>query len=274
MDDFSHETTINNHSWFSLFSPLNPHEVCISHCHVVQAHPVPVLPTLKRLGVQWPCDLNDTAAPTPWPDEKRVIVQAKKWQKPLEPIESINISGIWLIVIPRRKTEHDWTELFVLPSLIKLRMAGLGKAGNQRFHDADNHWDGVWGYPLRPKGTRLITTGSTSIFKPTCVQFFPDTPFLSGQRFQFLHCKVGFSQRVLLHHGRSCPLRCFWGIPMSHQELARSWNTSYRTTLYVITMQVNQANHQLKHQLVGKILCKCNTSQTWWWNIPPMPMML
>eukprot|EP00435_Cladocopium_sp_Y103_P034940 s1644_g9.t1 len=32
-----------------------------------EAHPVPVMPTLKRLGVQWPCDLNvnDTAAPTP-----------------------------------------------------------------------------------------------------------------------------------------------------------------------------------------------------------------
>ena len=52
---------------------------------------MPVLPTLKRLGVQWPCDLNDTAAPTPWPDEKRVILQANK---PSESIESINIPGV------------------------------------------------------------------------------------------------------------------------------------------------------------------------------------
>ena len=250
------------HRWFSLFFPLNPHEVCISHCHVVQAHPVPVLPTLKRLGVQWPCDLNDTAAPTPWPDEKRWFYRQKTigihWIH--QHIWGMTVWPVWLIVIPRRKTEQSYTELFVLLSL-KLRMAGLGQETGDFMMLITTGT--VWGYPLRPKGTRLITTGSTSIFKATCVQFFPDTPFLSGQRLQFLHCKVGFSQRVLLHHGRSCPLSCFWGIPMWHQELARSWNTSYRTTFYVITMQVNQANHQLKHQLVGKILCKCNTSQTW-----------
>ena len=29
-----------------------------------QAHPVPALQTLKRLGVHWPCDVNDTALST------------------------------------------------------------------------------------------------------------------------------------------------------------------------------------------------------------------
>ena len=193
---------------------------------------------------------------------KEVILQAKNHRNPLNPSTYLGYDGMTGMTHSNSK-EKDWTELYraFCSPLPQTTMAGLGQETRDFMMLITTGT--VWGYPLRPKGTRLITTGSTSIFKATCVQFFPDTPFLSGQRLQFLHCKVGFSQRVLLHHGRSCPLSCFWGIPMWHQELARSWNTSYRTTFYVITMQVNQANHQLKHQLVGKILCKCNTSQTW-----------
>ena len=147
------------------------------------------------------------------------------------------------IGIPGIKTEHSFCWLFCwlfsFPYSLDyelLRWLKGKSVGKHRFYDASPRhyfldvflnplvgWQGV--VRCDKKRNQVPPQFSMQlVFNLSQTPVFFSPLRVSGQRWQFLHCKVRSSQRVLKHHGCACPLSCFWGIPMWHQELA--WHIS------------------------------------------------